>query len=65
MSDQSPRKTKTERQHDAAEQLARFKEIALEVGADDSPDALDRAFSRLDMKKKAPAKRKAKQKQRG
>lgn len=41
------------------EQLARFKEMAKEVQADKSPDALDRAFGRLDMKKKAaePEKR--------
>jgi hypothetical protein len=37
-------------------QLQRFKELAREVEADESPDALDRAFARLDMKKKAPAK---------
>jgi hypothetical protein len=46
-------------------QLRRFKDMALEVGADESPGALDRAFGRLDMKKKdtrQPAKRKAKAK---
>jgi hypothetical protein len=41
-------------------QLGRFREMAREVEADESPHALDRAFARLDMKKKAPAKRKAK-----
>jgi hypothetical protein len=46
-------------------QLSRFKEMAIEVQADASPDALDRAFGRLDMKKKAiakPAKRTTKEK---
>ena len=31
-------------------QLERFKAMALELGADESPDALDKAFSRLDTK---------------
>jgi hypothetical protein len=42
-------------------QLERFKKMALEVEADESPGALDRAFARLDTKKKEtrqPAKRK-------
>ena len=46
-------------------QLGRFKALAREVEADESPGALDRAFGRLDaMKKEAskPAKRKAKRK---
>lgn len=31
-------------------QIERFKAMAQEVGADDSPGALDRAFGRLDAK---------------
>ena len=49
-----------------AEQSLRFKKIAKEVEADENPHALDRAFARLDTKKKIesrqPAKRKAKPK---
>jgi hypothetical protein len=48
-----------------AEQLRRFRDMAREIGADESPDALERAFSRLDTKKKdssAPAKRKTSRK---
>ncbi len=43
-----------------AKQLERFREMAREVGADESPDALDRAFGKFDPKKtpKAPAKSK-------
>jgi hypothetical protein len=43
-----------------AEQIARFREMARQLEADESPHALDRAFARLDTKKKAtpqPAKR--------
>ncbi len=51
---------------DIGEQLVRFKELAKELEADESPQALDRAFARLDTKKKIesrqPAKRKAKRK---
>jgi hypothetical protein len=46
-------------------QLARFRKMAREVEADKSPGALDRAFARLDTKKKdkrQPAKRTAKPK---
>lgn len=39
-------------------QLDRFKAMAEEVGADESPGALDRSFGRLDPKRKAPAKSK-------
>jgi hypothetical protein len=48
----------------AAEQFVRFKEMAKEVEADESPGALDRALARLDTKKKQlpPVKRKAKTK---
>lgn len=35
-----------------ADQLKRFREMARELGADESPDALDRAFGQLDPKKK-------------
>ena len=48
-----------------SQQFLRFKEMAKELGADESPQALDRAFARLDMKKKEtlqPEKRKAKRK---
>lgn len=48
---------------DGPKQFDRFKQMAREVGADESPDALDRAFLKLDPKKKdAPmtAKRKTK-----
>lgn len=43
-----------------AEQLAEFKAMAAEVGADERPGALERAFGKLDPKKtpKAPAKSK-------
>jgi hypothetical protein len=50
---------------DSGEQLSRFKTLAKELEADESPHALDRAFGRLDIKKKAtrqPAKRRAKPK---
>jgi hypothetical protein len=50
---------------DTEAQLARFKEMAREVEADESPGALDRAFGRLDTKKKdtrQPRQRKAKAK---
>jgi hypothetical protein len=33
------------------EQLQRFRDMAKEVGADESPGALDRAFGRVDPKK--------------
>jgi hypothetical protein len=39
---------------DKRTQLERFKDMAKEVEADESPDALDRAFSRIDPHKKAP-----------
>jgi len=47
---------------DKRAQLERFKDMAKEVEADESPDALDRAFARLDPKKtiERPAKRKGK-----
>lgn len=38
------------------QQLERFKAMAQEVGADESPDALNRAFARLDPKRKVAAK---------
>lgn len=46
-------------------QYGRFKEISKEVEADETPQALDRAFARLDTKKKdtrQPAKQTAKRK---
>lgn len=36
---------------DKPSQHERFKEMARELGADESPDALDRAFARIDPKK--------------
>lgn len=33
------------------QQLQRFKDMAREVGADDAPGALDRAFGKVDPKK--------------
>ena len=33
-------------------QLDRFKEAARKLGADESPDALDKVFGKLDMKRK-------------
>jgi hypothetical protein len=40
-----------------ADQLLRFRDMAREVGADESPGALGRAFGKLDPKKRAaPAK---------
>lgn len=47
------------------DQLKRFQDMARELGTDESPDALDRAFGRLDTKKKEapkPFKSKAKRK---
>jgi hypothetical protein len=41
---------------DQAQQVIRFKEMARELGADESPHALDRAFARLDTKKKTKQK---------
>lgn len=42
-----------------ATQLERFREMAREVGADESPGALDRSFGKLDPKKREkPAKSK-------
>jgi len=42
-------------------QSEKFKEVARDLGADESPDALDRVMGRLDLKKKpepeAPAKK--------
>ena len=61
---QKPRENKTITVS-AAAQLTRFKQLARELEADESPDALDQAFARLDTKKKEtrqPAKRKAKAK---
>lgn len=46
---------------DSEAQLARFREMARELEADESLDAMDRAFARLDMKKKEP-RQSAKQK---
>lgn len=37
-------------------QLDRFKETAREVGADESDDALDRVFGKLDVKRKPEEK---------
>lgn len=39
-------------------QHERFKEMARELGADESPEALDRAFARLDPKKRLPSRKK-------
>ena len=36
-------------------QLDRFKEAARELGADESPDALDRIMGKMDLKKKPEA----------
>lgn len=41
---------------DKTGQLQRFRKMARELGADESADAMDRAFGRLNPKKKAPAK---------
>lgn len=49
----SPKKTPSQ-----ADQLKRFQDMARELGADESTDALDRAFVRLDPKKR-PTKAKA------
>jgi hypothetical protein len=49
----STRSTKTVKSKDVSLQLARFKAMARELGVDDAaPDALDRAFGRLDTRKK-------------
>jgi hypothetical protein len=37
----------------APDQLQRFREMAREVGADEAPGALERAFGKLDPKKAA------------
>jgi hypothetical protein len=53
ISEMSPkRKTKTPSRKDAVAQLQRFKEMTRILETDESPDALDRAFGRLDMRKK-------------
>lgn len=39
-----------------AEQSARFKEVAKAAGADESPDAMDKAFRKLDSRKSVPKK---------
>ena len=38
------------------EQLDRFKQAAREVGADESDDALDKVFGKLDVKRKPEEK---------
>jgi len=43
-------------------QHERFKAMAVEVGADEAPGALDRAFGKLDPKAPKPAKAPAKSK---
>ena len=40
-------------QEDKEKQLDRFKEAARELGADESPDALDRIIGKLDLNKKS------------
>ncbi len=39
------------------DQLQRFRDMAREVGADESPDALDRAIGRLNLKATGKPKR--------
>ncbi len=50
------RKPKTPTSPDAPAEYARFVEAARKLGADESPDALDRAFERV-IKRKSPAQR--------
>jgi hypothetical protein len=52
------------KQASANERYERFKELAREVEADESPDALDRSFARLDPRKTDPNRNKKKKKQR-
>lgn len=52
----SRRKAETKRKN-PDEQLTRFKEMARELGADESPGALDRAFSKLNPRQKAPPRK--------
>jgi hypothetical protein len=42
---------------DVGSQLDRFKAMAAEVGADDKPGALDRAFGKIDPKAPKPEKK--------
>lgn len=44
--------SKTRKTPSLADQLKRFREMARELEADESPDALDRVFGQLDPKKK-------------
>lgn len=41
---------------EAEKQLDRFKQTAREVGADESDDALDKVFGKLDVKRKPEEK---------
>ena len=43
--------TTPDKPSDNESQLQRFKDMAKEVGADESPGALDRAFGKVDPKK--------------
>jgi hypothetical protein len=49
-----PRKPK--KKLSKAEQSRRFIETAREIGTDESPEAFDRAFAKLDLTKKKPSK---------
>ena len=48
------RRTKSKVPEDQSSQFLRFKEMAREVEADESPDALDKAFGRLNPKRRTP-----------
>jgi hypothetical protein len=54
-----PRKPQSPRKTSDPEQLKRFKEMAREVGADESADAMDRAFEKVAKPKTAASRPKA------
>lgn len=51
-----PRKAAPKRKETPAEQHKRFVETAKKLGADESPEAFDRAFKRVTRKAQSPKK---------
>jgi hypothetical protein len=52
-----PHKVKASSNLDNPEQYRRFVETARELGADESPDAMDKAFERVDVRQKPKDKK--------
>ena len=48
------------KRREQTDQLDRFKRKARELGADESPDALDRSFDKLDLKQRKEAEKERK-----